>query len=56
MQRKVMWSLTSHWKTDQAKGWLQPELELSDSVIVENMGGGVPDPDNKAPSITVNQE
>ena len=42
-KRKVVWTLTSHGKTDQAKGWLQPEWELSDDVIVENMGGGVPD-------------
>lgn len=52
-KRKVVWTLTSHGKTDQAKGWLQPEWELSDDVIVENMGGGVPDPNNKAPAVTV---
>jgi hypothetical protein len=52
-KRKVVWTLTSHGKTDQAKGWLQPEWELSDDVIVENMGGGVPDPSNKAPAVTV---
>jgi len=52
-KRKVVWTLTSHGKTDQARGWLQPEWELSDDVIVENMGGGVPDPNNKAPVVTV---
>lgn len=52
-KRKVVWTLTSHGKTDQAKGWLQPEWELSNDVIVENMGGGVPDPNNKAPDLTV---
>jgi hypothetical protein len=52
-QAKVIWTLTSHGKTDQAKGWLQPVWELSPDVIVENMGGGVPDPNNQAPSITV---
>jgi hypothetical protein len=52
-KRKVVWTLTSHGKTDQAKGWLQPEWELSQDVIVENMGGGVPDPNNKAPIVTV---
>ena len=51
--QKVIWTLTSHGRTDQAKGWLQPEWELSDGVIIENMGGGVPDPENKAPSVTV---
>ena len=52
-QQKVIWTLTSHGKTDQAKGWLQPEWELSQDVIVENMGGGVPDPNNQAPSLTI---
>ena len=52
-QQKVIWTLTSHGKTNQAKGWLEPEWELSEDVIVENMGGGVPDPNNKAPSLTV---
>ena len=51
--QKVVWTLTSRGRTDQAKGWLQPEWELSDDVIVENMEGGVPDPNNKAPSVTV---
>jgi len=52
-KEKVVWTLTSHGRTDQAKGWLQPEWELSEGVIVENMGGGVPDPDNKPPSVTI---
>jgi hypothetical protein len=52
-QQKVIWTLTSHGRTDVAKGWLQPEWELSSDVMVENMGGGVPDPNNKAPIITV---
>src|SRR5262249_38409024 len=53
-KEKVIWTLTSHGKTDQAKGWLQPEWELSPDVIVENMGGGVPDPKNMPPVLTVN--
>lgn len=51
-QRRVVWTLTAHGRTDQAKGWLQPEWELNDGVISENNGGGVLDPDNKPPSIT----
>jgi hypothetical protein len=51
--QKVIWTLTSYGKTDVAKGWLQPEWELSEGVKVENMGGGVPDPDNKPPTLTV---
>src|SRR5271169_1026965 len=53
-KEKVVWALTSAGRTDQAKGWLQPEWELSDSVIAENMGGGVPDVDNKPPAVTIN--
>ena len=52
-KQKVVWTLTSRGRTDQAKGWLQPEWELSQDVIVENMGGGVPDPNNRAPVVTV---
>jgi hypothetical protein len=52
-KEKVVWTLTSRGRTDQAKGWLQPEWELSEAVIVENMGGGVPDPENKPPAVTV---
>ena len=33
-QQKVVWTLTSRGRTDQAKGWLQPEWELSEAVIV----------------------
>lgn len=51
--QKVVWTLTSRGRTDQAKGWLQPEWELSKDVMVENMGGGVPDPANKAPEMAV---
>jgi hypothetical protein len=52
-QQRVIWTLTAHGRTDQAKGWLQPEWELSEDVIVENMGGGVPDPNNQPPSLTI---
>jgi hypothetical protein len=52
-KRKVIWTLTSRGRTDQAKGWLQPEWELSDDVRIENLGGGVPDPTNKPPTLTI---
>jgi hypothetical protein len=52
-QQKVIWTLTSHGRTDQAKGWLQPVWELSQDVVIENMGGGVPDPNNKPPTLTI---
>ena len=51
--RKVTWTLASRGRTDVAKGWLQPEWELSEDVIVENLGGGVPDPNNKPPTLTI---
>src|ERR1041385_8890555 len=51
-QKRVIWTLTSHGRTDQAKGWLQPEWELSEGVVIENMGGGVPDPGNNPPVLT----
>jgi hypothetical protein len=54
--QKVVWTLTSHGKTDTAKGWLQPEWELSEDVIVENNGGGVPDPANKPPTLTASAD
>lgn len=52
-KEKVVWTLTSRGRTNQAKGWLQPEWELSEGVIVENSGGGVPDLDNKPPTVTI---
>jgi hypothetical protein len=55
-KQKVVWTLTSNGRTDQAKGWLQPEWELSEGVMVENMGGGVPDPANKPPVVTISPE
>jgi len=51
-QQRVVWTLTSHGRTDQAKGWLQPEWELNDEVISENNGGGVLEAGNEPPSIT----
>jgi len=51
-QQKVVWTLTSRGRTDQAKGWLQPEWELNDEVISENNGGGVLQASNEPPSIT----
>src|SRR2546425_2345449 len=49
-QQRVIWTLTSHGRTDQAKGWLQPEWEVNDEVISENSGGGVLEGGNKTPN------
>src|SRR5262245_28436323 len=51
-QQKVVWTLTSRGRTDQAKGWLQPEWALNDEVVSENNGGGVLEANNEPPSIT----
>jgi hypothetical protein len=48
--RRLTWTLTSHGRTNQAKGWLQPEWELSPGVISENNGGGVLEAGNKPPT------
>ena len=49
--RKVAWTLTSHGRTDVAKGWLQPEWELNAGVYSENNGGGVLEEGNQAPVV-----
>jgi len=51
-QKRVIWTLIAHGRTNQAKGWLQPEWELNDEVFSENNGGGVLEPGNEPPSIT----
>jgi len=51
-QQRVVWTLTSHGRTELAKGWLQPEWELNDEVISENNGGGVLQAGNEPPSLT----
>ena len=34
--RRAVWTLTTHGKTNQAKGWLQPEWEVDKGVIAKN--------------------
>ena len=50
--RRLTWTLTSHGRTNQAKGWLQPEWELNPGVISENSNGGVLAAGNKPPTIS----
>ena len=50
--RRLTWTLTSHGRTNQAKGWLQPEWELSPGVISENNGGGVLEAGNTPPTVS----
>jgi hypothetical protein len=62
--RRLVWTLTTYGKSNQAKGWLQPEWEVDTDLIAKN---GARDPslmtngsntldadhDNRPPSITV---
>jgi hypothetical protein len=61
--KRVVWTLTTHDITNQAKGWLQPEWEMDKGVIFQNSGrdpflmfsGGEDtdvDTDNLPPSMT----
>jgi hypothetical protein len=36
--RRAVWTLTTHGKTSQAKGWLQPEWEVDKDLIFKNAG------------------
>src|SRR5215467_13696804 len=38
VDRKVVWTLSIRGKTNTAKGWLQPDWELSNEVMMENVG------------------
>jgi hypothetical protein len=48
LERKVVWTLTTHGKTNVAKGWLQPEWQINKEVIMQEVGGGA-DLENQAP-------
>ena len=60
--KRVIWTLTTHGVTDQAKGWLQPEWEMDNGVVAKNSGrdpflmsaagGGEGDFENKPPVMT----
>jgi hypothetical protein len=62
--RRLVWTLTTYGKANQAKGWLQPEWEVDADLISKNgardpslMTNGTnvldQDHDNRPPSITV---
>jgi hypothetical protein len=51
LERKVVWTLTIRGKTNQAKGWLQPEWEINDEIVMMNSAGAA-DLENKPPVIT----
>jgi hypothetical protein len=62
--RRAVWTLTTQGKTNQAKGWLQPEWEVDGDLIAKNaardpslMTSGTNemdmDHDNRPPAITI---
>ncbi len=51
LERRVVWTLTIRGKTNIAKGWLQPDWEINDEVMMQNSGGGS-DTENEPPVIT----
>jgi hypothetical protein len=58
--KRLVWTLTNRGRTNQAKGWLQPEWEIDQLLISKNAisdpflraANTNPSPDNKAPVIT----
>src|SRR5437867_6832121 len=52
VDKKVVWTLSIRGKTNTAKGWLQPDWEINNEVMMENVGAGNRDPENEAPVIT----
>lgn len=60
--KRLVWTLTTHGVTNQAKGWLQPEWEMDNGVITKNSGrdpfllsaagNGEADFENQPPSLT----
>ena len=48
LDKKAVWTLTVRGKTNEAKGWLQPEWEINKEVIMQEAGGGT-DLENQAP-------
>ena len=49
--RKFVWSVTSHGKTDSANGSLVPEMEIDNGTISENAGTGILAEWNQPPTI-----
>ena len=52
--KELVWTVTAHGETDMAVGWLVPEQIIDEQVIAMNRsGGGAPDVENEAPSISL---
>ena len=52
LERKIVWTLSIRGKTNTATGWLHPDWEINDEVMMENLGAGNRDPGNEAPVLT----
>jgi hypothetical protein len=60
LDKRAVWKLTTNGRTNQSKGWLQPEWEVDKALITKNAVSdrsiGIwnvnANPDNKAPVIT----
>ena len=52
VDKKVAWTLSIRGKTNIARGWLQPDWEINNEVMMENVGAGNRDLENEAPVIT----
>ncbi len=51
LERRIVWTLNIRGKSSTAKGWLKPEWEINDEVMMENAGAGN-DTENEPPVIT----
>jgi hypothetical protein len=49
--QELVWTLTSHGRTDKAIGHLDPLLEMDNDVIAMNRGGGLGVEKNEPPSV-----
>jgi hypothetical protein len=58
-KKEIVWTLTSHGRTDQAVGWLQPEWEIDRKTELSSTGRGTTFDDdaiiakNQAPTVKV---
>jgi len=52
LERRVVWTLSIRGRTNTATGWLHPDWEINDEVMMENLGAGNRDPENEAPVVT----
>lgn len=54
--RRMSWILTSRGRTETARGWLNPEMEIDYGVLTENAGGGTLAEGNQPPRLVKGSE